>query len=97
MSRIKMKAQKKKGPFYIGVLSKEPLEVLPKNVVPLFPQKLVRSAPYRVYECKNYGTCLGLAADLNWKSFSCAGCCGKPNEELISISIAPKRKKAHLV
>ena len=39
--------------------------------------------PERNYECDNYETCLGLAAALNWKSFTCSGCCGEVNQQLL--------------
>ncbi len=39
--------------------------------------------PDRKYECRNYETCLGLAAALNWKSFTCGSCCGEVNEQLL--------------
>jgi len=40
-------------------------------------------APERNYECDHYETCLGLAAALNWKSFTCGGCCGEVNQQLL--------------
>jgi len=39
--------------------------------------------PTRRFECPNYKTCLNLAAALDWESFSCAGCNGKINEQLL--------------
>ncbi|MFN8390666.1 MAG: hypothetical protein U0136_10285 [Bdellovibrionota bacterium] len=39
--------------------------------------------PERSYDCKNYETCLSLAAALNWSSFTCTGCSGCVNEQLL--------------
>lgn len=39
--------------------------------------------PAREYECKNYEICLGLAAALNWKSFTCLQCSGEVNQQLL--------------
>ncbi len=39
--------------------------------------------PERSYDCPNYETCLGLAAALDWKSFTCQGCCGTVNQQLL--------------
>lgn len=39
--------------------------------------------PRRRYDCKNYETCLNLAAALNWDSFTCRGCCEEVNEKLL--------------
>ena len=39
--------------------------------------------PERIYDCPNYETCLGLAAALDWKSFTCHGCCGEVNQQLL--------------
>ena len=41
------------------------------------------NAPERNYDCTNYETCLGLAAALDWKSFTCCGCCGTVNQQLL--------------
>lgn len=38
--------------------------------------------PRRRYECEKYERCLGLAASLNWDSFTCNGCNGEINEKL---------------
>jgi hypothetical protein len=38
--------------------------------------------PERQYDCKNYDTCLNLAAALNWESFTCDGCTGDVDESL---------------
>ena len=38
--------------------------------------------PPRRYDCGNYERCLGLAASLNWESFTCCGCNGEINETL---------------
>lgn len=40
------------------------------------------SPPRRRYSCKNYASCLDLAAALNWDNFTCRGCCGEVNESL---------------
>ena len=37
----------------------------------------------RNYTCVNYETCLGLAAALDWESFTCKNCCGEINSQLI--------------
>lgn len=42
----------------------------------------VDDVPTRRYECDNYEQCLGLAASLNWESFTCRGCNGAINEKL---------------
>lgn len=39
--------------------------------------------PERQYDCSNYSTCLGLAAALDWNSFSCTSCSGSVNEKLL--------------
>lgn len=39
--------------------------------------------PRRRYSCENYGTCLNLAAAMNWDSFTCRGCSGIVNEKLL--------------
>jgi hypothetical protein len=36
----------------------------------------------RELDCKNYTTCLNLAAALNWESFTCEGCQGEINQSL---------------
>lgn len=41
------------------------------------------ACPRRRYECPNYTTCLSLAAALNWDSFTCRGCDGSINEQLL--------------
>lgn len=40
------------------------------------------SSPRRRYNCKNYATCLNLAAALNWDNFTCRGCSGEIDESL---------------
>ena len=40
-------------------------------------------APDRNYDCPHYDTCLGLAAAFDWSSFTCHGCSGMVNEQLI--------------
>lgn len=39
--------------------------------------------PERNYGCPYYGTCLSTAAALNWDSFSCSGCKGQVNKQLL--------------
>ncbi|HQH26548.1 MAG TPA: hypothetical protein PLP17_04055 [Oligoflexia bacterium] len=39
--------------------------------------------PDRRYDCENYDTCLSLAAALDWHSFSCGGCSGCVNQQLL--------------
>ncbi len=41
------------------------------------------TAPYRDYNCSNYDTCLGLAAALDWESFTCNGCSGCVNPHVL--------------
>jgi len=48
--------------------------------------------PRRRYDCDQYETCLGLAASLNWESFTCRGCCGEPNENLVWRARVSARK-----
>ncbi|MEY4668416.1 MAG: hypothetical protein RL518_1115 [Pseudomonadota bacterium] len=48
--------------------------------------------PRRRYECESYETCLSLAASLNWESFTCRGCCGQPNENLLWRARVSARK-----
>jgi hypothetical protein len=36
----------------------------------------------RELDCRNYTTCLNLAAALNWESFTCEGCEGEINQSL---------------
>ena len=44
----------------------------------------VEVAPQRDYDCPNYDTCLGLAAALDWSSFTCAGCTTRTvNQQLL--------------
>ena len=38
--------------------------------------------PRRRYSCRNYQSCLNLAAALNWDNFTCRGCCGDIDETL---------------
>ena len=40
-------------------------------------------AENRSFDCSHYETCLGIAAALDWKSFSCAACKGKVNQQLL--------------
>lgn len=52
--------------------------------------------PVRQYECENYNTCLGLAAALDWISFSCSGCSGKVNNRLLWRAHHEVRKNTEL-
>jgi len=36
----------------------------------------------RQFDCTHYNTCLGLAAALNWESFTCGSCSGRLNNQL---------------
>lgn len=62
----------------------------------------IQELPRRRYDCDNYETCLGLAASLNWESFTCRGCSGTPSDHLMwrarvsarSDSVAAKLLKA---
>ncbi len=38
---------------------------------------------HREFFCSHYDCCLSIAAALNWDSFSCQGCCGEVNEQLL--------------
>jgi hypothetical protein len=48
--------------------------------------------PERKYDCKNYETCLDLAASLNWSSFTCQGCSGEVNSALLWRAHQNQRK-----
>jgi hypothetical protein len=39
--------------------------------------------PERNYSCSNYETCLGVAAALDWESFTCCGCEGSVDSVLV--------------
>lgn len=39
--------------------------------------------PARNYDCAHYDTCLDLAAALDWRSFTCKGCCGEYDQQLL--------------
>lgn len=39
--------------------------------------------PRRRYDCENYELCLSLAASLNWESFTCRGCSGETNQNML--------------
>jgi hypothetical protein len=47
------------------------------------PALSVLQAPERKYDCPHYDSCLGLAAALDWPSFTCSGCDGRINQQLI--------------
>ncbi len=48
------------------------------------PRLIKPSEPVvRQFDCSEYDTCLSLTAALNWESFSCAGCCGELNQQLL--------------
>lgn len=64
-----------------------------------YPQS-THETPRRRYDCDRYETCLGLAASLNWESFTCRGCCGQPSETLLWRARVSARKDsvaAHLL
>jgi len=50
--------------------------------------------PIRHYGCRNYDTCLDLAAALNWASFTCGRCKGTVNEQLMWRARHVTRKDA---
>ena len=50
---------------------------------PLHVTRQTDEVPRRRYECSNYEICLGLAASLNWESFTCRGCSGATNQNLL--------------
>ena len=39
--------------------------------------------PRRRYLCKNYQSCLSIAAALNWDNFTCRGCSGEVDESTL--------------
>ncbi len=47
------------------------------------PPSVKRTPPKRNYSCENYEGCLSLCAALNWESFSCLGCNGEPDANLV--------------
>jgi len=49
-------------------------------------------APRRRYACRNYSNCLNLAAALNWDSFTCRGCSGQIDEQLLWRAHLAQRK-----
>ena len=48
--------------------------------------------PRRRYECSHYQCCLSLAAALNWDSFTCRGCNGTINQNLLWRARSESRK-----
>ncbi len=52
--------------------------------------------PERNYDCANYETCLDLAAALDWRSFTCAGCCGEFDRQLLWRAQAAIKKNPAL-
>ena len=48
--------------------------------------------PSRDQKCKNYETCLNLAASLDWDGFDCTNCNKKINEQLIWRAQSVQRK-----
>ncbi len=40
-------------------------------------------APKRRYDCSNYEQCLDVATALDWDSFTCRGCTGEPDQQLL--------------
>mgnify|MGYP006988479218 FL=1 len=58
----------------------EPLET---EVDPILDHMLQENAVQRNFDCNHYETCLGLAAALNWDSFTCTACSRKINPQLV--------------
>lgn len=48
--------------------------------------------PLRNQHCKNYETCLNLAASLDWDGFDCSNCNKKINEQLVWRAQSAQRK-----
>ncbi len=46
----------------------------------------------RKHSCKNYSTCLNLAASLDWNGFNCTKCSGNINEQLIWRAQSAQKK-----
>ncbi len=40
-------------------------------------------APFRRYDCQNYGVCLDVAAALDWENFTCSNCNGQVDQRLL--------------
>lgn len=51
--------------------------------VPSGAQDRDTGAPRRRFSCSNYLVCLDLAAAMNWDNFTCRGCSGEINQNLI--------------
>lgn len=70
------------GPFEVHseLLEESPLNTDKSNTSS--QPTSVDEVPRRYYDCSNYERCLGLAASLNWESFTCNGCNGEINETL---------------
>lgn len=88
------------GPFEILVpdlaLDNSGCSILSLAVAPL-PGEIQPEPPIeREFDCCNYTTCLGLAAALNWGSFSCSNCCGEINMHLLWRAHHACRKDAIL-
>lgn len=63
------------SPQFIPATENTPLEIKPPNS---------KKEPIkRNFDCAQYNTCLTLSAALNWKSFTCAGCSGRVNQQLV--------------
>jgi hypothetical protein len=56
----------------------------------------VRGTPYRNFDCPNYENCLGLAAALDWNSFTCRNCSGNINDQLLWRAYHIIKKDAEL-
>jgi hypothetical protein len=52
--------------------------------------------PERNYGCPYYETCLSTAAALNWDSFSCTGCKGQVNKQLLWKAHSEVKKNSTL-
>lgn len=50
------------------------------------------AAPRRRYACKNYSTCLDLAAALNWDNFTCRGCSCEIDQSILWRAHQAKKK-----
>lgn len=70
------------GGSYAAVLEEEVYSMAELNALPQ-SDAVASSTFLRMFDCKNYNTCLSLAAALNWNSFTCFGCDGKCNRQLL--------------
>ena len=58
-----------------------PLALLPHNEEEAF--EITSEPPLRNFDCQHYNACLSLAAILEWESFTCDGCNGCMNKQLL--------------